>query len=144
MDSARQNRDYDNAGGAVDNILRHIKDAHDNIPCVGDDQDGGSGFERPFKEDPGVQIVHVVLFGNELDQLKGHYKGQNQTSDGYDHGFRQVLDHGKDASVPCLRRCADRAGNLTDPLIGAVEHTGQVAGNAVDKDFLQPVGDAGP
>ena len=88
--------------------------------------------------------MKIVLFCDKLDQLQRHHEGQDQTGDGDDDSFRKVLYHRKHAAIPCLRRCPHVAGDFSDVLIGAVEHPGQIACNAVHKDFLQPFGYAGP
>ena len=134
----------DDAGGMADHVLRHIEYAHDDVPGVRDDQHRSSGFERPFEEHPGVQIVKIVLFRDELDQLQRHHKGQDQTGDGNNDRLRQMLYHRKDVAIPRLGRSSHVPGDLTDALIGAVEHPGQVACDAVNEDFLQPFGYAGP
>ena len=134
----------DHAGRPVDNALRHIKDAHDDVPGVRDDQHRSSGFERPLEEHPGIQIVEIVLFCDQMDQLQGHDKGEDQPGDGNDDCFRKVLDHRKNAAVPCLRGRSHIARDLTDLLVGAVEHPGQIAHDAVDQNVFQPVCDFGP
>ena len=63
-----------NAGGAVDNTLRHVKHAHYNIPCVCHDKNGAGSFENPLEEHPCVYIVEVVFLCNELNQLQRHHK----------------------------------------------------------------------
>ena len=53
----------------ADHILRHIEHRHDDVPGVRDDQHRAEGFENPLEENPGVEVVEVVLLDDELDQL---------------------------------------------------------------------------
>ena len=69
----------DDARRACDHALGHVKDRHDDIERVGQDQDGTSGFEYPFVDIRHVELVHIVLFQYHLDQLIGGNKGQDQS-----------------------------------------------------------------
>ncbi len=40
----------DHTRSVVDDLLCHIKDAHDDIPCVRDDQNRTGGLKNPLKE----------------------------------------------------------------------------------------------
>lgn len=53
----------------ADHILRHIKHRHDDVPGIGDDQHRAEGLENPLEENPGVEVVEVVLLDDKLDQL---------------------------------------------------------------------------
>ena len=44
--------------------------------------------------------MHVVSFDYHMDQFITEDKGQYQPCYGYDHGFRQGLNQGKDTAVP--------------------------------------------
>ena len=94
------------------------------------------------------EASHVLVYGY-IDQDKGIMldviAGCREDGDGYQL-FKTSTDiHSMvGADLPCLRSGTDCSGDLTDALIGAVEHAGQVAGDTVNENFLQPVRDAGP
>ena len=131
-------------GSAVDNALGSIKDAHNNGPGVGNDENRGSTLEHPFEEHPGVNIIEVIAVCNELNQLQGHDDCQNRSGQGENHIIGKVLNHVEDTAVPRLGRQTNLTGDLADLLIGGIEHSGQVADNAADEDFFQPIRNAIP
>ena len=47
---------YDDARRAVYDALSRLEHAHDDVPCVGDDEHGAGGLEYPFEEHPGVHV----------------------------------------------------------------------------------------
>ena len=64
----------DNAGCLIDNALCHIKHTHDDVPGIGDNQDGAGRFENPFEKDRCFDLVEVILVGDDLDQFQRHDK----------------------------------------------------------------------
>ena len=64
----------DHTGCLADHMLGNVKNAHDNVPGVGDDQHSRKGFENPLEENEGLKIMHVVPVDQELNQLKTHDK----------------------------------------------------------------------
>ena len=123
---------YDDARRVIDHALRHVKHAHDDVPGVGHDKDGTGRFEYPFEKHPGIHVVEVIFFGDKLNQFQRHNECQNDTRDGKDDVFGQGADHAVYAGVPRLWRRAYLPGYLTDFLIHAVEHAGQVIHDAAD------------
>ena len=141
---------YVNAGIAdyhacalIDDLLRRVKNAHDDIPSVRDNQNSRVGFEYPFEEHKGVNVVQIVFLCHHLDQLVGHYKCENCTRNRDDDGFGQVVDHIENAGVPALRRRSDISGDFAHLCIHRIEQPRQVADDSVDqnalKPFLQPI-----
>ena len=110
----------------TDHILRHIEHRHDDVPGVRDDQHRAEGFENPLEENPGVEVVEVVLLDNKLNQLIAHDKGENNARDGDDHRLREVADHVEDAAVPGGGRHADLPGDLAHLCVQGIKHPGQV------------------
>lgn len=117
-------------------MLGDIKDAHDNVPGIGDDQHSGKGFENPFEENEGLKIMHVVSVDQELNQLKAHDKGQDDSGDGHHYVFRQALDHAEDAAVPCLGCLTHGGSYIGHTGIDAVKQPGQIADDAADQPAL--------
>ena len=129
-----------NARRAADYALRHIEHAHDDVPCVADDQDGAGRLKDPFEEHPGVHIIHIVLLGDELDQLQRHDKGEYHPRDGQNDGLRQALHHIEDTAVPALGRGADLAGDLAHLRIDLLKQPGEIVDDAAHQNLPQPVG----
>ena len=65
----------DNSRRACDHALGNVKNRHDNIKGVGEDEDGTSRFEYPLVDIRNIELVHIVLFQYHLDQLIGCDKG---------------------------------------------------------------------
>ena len=116
----------DDAGTLADHILRHIEHRHDDVPGVGDDEHRTEGLEDPLEEDPGVEVVEIVLFYDELDELIAHDKGEDDAGDGDDHGLREIADHVENAAVPRRGRHAHLPGDLAHLGIQGIKHPGQV------------------
>ena len=132
---------YDDARRAVDDALSSFEHAHDDVPCVGDDEHGAGGFEYPLEEHPCVHVVHVVLFRNELNQLQRHDKGQDNARDGQNHIVRQRSDHAVDAAVPALGRSAHLSGDARHAAVHVVKQSVHVVHDAADQQLLQPFGE---
>ena len=128
----------DNAGCAVYHALRYVEYAHDDIPGIGDDENGGSRLENPLEEHPCVEIVEVVFIGDELDQLQSCDESENQPGNRQDDVIRQGVNHVVDAAVPRLRRRTHLTGDLTDFLVDVIEHTGEITDDAADEYLPQP------
>ena len=129
----------DDAGALADHILRHIEHRHDDIPGVGDDEHCAEGLEDPLEEDPGVEVVKVVLFYDELDELIAHDKGEDDAGDGDDDGLREAADHVENAAVPRRGRHAHLPGDLAYLGIQGIKHPGQVGNDTVNEQFLEPL-----
>ena len=123
VDARIRNND---AGALADHVLRHIEHRHDDVPGVGDDEHRAEGLEDPLEKDPGVEVVKVVLFYDELDELIAHDKGEDDAGDGDDHGLREAADHVENTAVPRGGRHAHLPGNLAHLGIQGIKHPGQV------------------
>ena len=64
----------DNAGCLIDNALRHIKHAHDDIPGIGDNQDGAGCFENPLEKDRCFDLVEVILVDRKSTRLNSSHQ----------------------------------------------------------------------
>ena len=128
-------------GALVDDLLGGVKYAHDDIPCVCHNEDGKGAFENPAKEHGAVEVVHIVLFHDHVNQLIAHHKGENGRRNGDDHRFGQVLQHGENAAVPVLRGTAHIRRDFPDFGIDRVKQAGQVAHDTVDQDSFDPFPD---
>ena len=105
---------HDEPGRPADHTLRGFKDAHDDVPCVGDDQHRCGGLEHPFEDDERIEIVKVVLVDNHLNEFERCNDGENRARNGDDHMIRKPLNHGENAAVPLLRVLAYVVGNTGD------------------------------
>ena len=102
-------------------------------------EDEKKGLEYPLKEHPGINVVQIIPFCHKLNQLITHNKGQDHTGNGYDHRFGKILDHGKDATVPALRRLSHFTRDLAYFGIHRIEHTRQVAFDPFREQPAQPL-----
>ena len=113
--------------------------AHHDIPCIRHNRYGAKSFENPLEEHPCIDIVHIVLFRNELDEFYGHDKRENHASDWHNHRVRQVPNHRIDTAVPRLWRRADLTADFPDPLIHSIEKARKITDNTADENLPQPV-----
>ena len=74
----------------VDHALRHIEYRHNDIECVGENEDRRPGFEHPLEENPSVDVVQVVAVNEHLDQLIGGNESQDQSGDRQYHRFGKL------------------------------------------------------
>ena len=123
---------------AADHTLRGFKDAHDDVPCVGDDQHRRGGFEHPFEDDERIEIVKVVLVDDHLNEFERRDDGENRARNGDDHMIRKPLNHGENAAVPLLRGLAYVVGNAGDLGIHLSNSPGQVIHNTLDEQLPNP------
>ena len=79
-----------------------------------------------LKEDPGFEVVQIVLVDDELDQLHAHHEGEEDARNGDDDCLREGADHVKDAAVPGLGRLSHLGGNARDLLVERVKESGQI------------------
>ena len=61
-------------------------------------QHGGEGLENPFEENPGVEVVEVVVVHQHLDELIGHSFGEIRIS-------QPAAGSGSCQGGRCPRRC---------------------------------------
>ena len=131
----------DRARRRVDHILRHRKDAHDNIPGMGQQQDPDGCLDRPFHEHEGFKIVEGVFVDHHLNQFIAHHGCEHDPGHGDNDVIRQALDHVEHAAVPALRRRADRTRNIRHLAVDAIEQAVQVIHDAADQNVLDPLHD---
>ena len=131
----------DDARRACDHALGHIKDCHDDIERVGQDQDGTSGFEYPFVDIRHVELVHIVLFQYHLDQLIGGNKGQDQSGNRQYHRFGKLPYQGEHPGVPCRRGSPHLYGYFPDAGIHRVKQPLEVSHDALDQKPFEPFRD---
>ena len=123
-------------GCVGDHALGDIKDRHHDIKCVGENKDSAGGFEYPLEENPVVQIVQIVLFNNELDQLIGGNKGQNQTGNRQYHRFGKLPYEGKDPGVPRRRGRPYLYRNFSDSGIDRIKKPCEVAHDPLNQKLF--------
>ena len=131
----------DDARRACDHALGHVKDGHDDIERVGQDQDGTSGFEYPFVDIRHVELVHIVLFQYHLDQLIGGNEGQDQSGNRQYHRFGKLPYQGEHPGVPCRRGSPHLYGYFPDAGIHRVKQPLEVSHDALDQKPFEPFRD---
>ena len=119
-----------------DDALGHIEHGHDDVESVGQNQNGAGRFEDPLEKDPVVQIMQVVLFDNELDQLIGGNKGEDQTGNRQYHRFRKLSYQGEHPGVPCRRGGSHLHRNLSDTGIDRIKKPCKVAHDTLDQQLF--------
>ncbi|EQG53765.1 hypothetical protein QIY_1011 [Clostridioides difficile DA00141] len=119
-------------------MLRHIKHRHSNIKGMRYQENGNKGFEKPFKEHECFYVVHIVFFRYHADKLITEDIGNDKPRNGYNHIFGQILYHVKNVCIPPLRGLAYLRCNGAYFFVYVPEHSGKVAVNGSDKDFLYP------
>ena len=72
----------DDAGSLIDNMLRHIKNGHHDIPCVGYDEYCAERFENPLEENERLKVMEVVAVNQQLNQFQAHHERQDDSRDG--------------------------------------------------------------
>ena len=82
-----------------------------------------------------------VFVHDHLDQLIAHHEGENCPGNGDNDVIRQGFDHIEHAGVPALGRGAHRARDLSHLAVEAVEQAVQIAHDAADQQFLDPLDD---
>ena len=65
--------------------LCHLEDGNDKVKGMADDIRRDSRLDNPLKEDECIEIVHVVLLHNHVNQLIGQDRGNNKARDGNNH-----------------------------------------------------------
>ena len=128
----------DNAGTLVDNALGGIEHTHNDVPCIADNEDGKGRLENPAEEHGGVEVVHIVLFGNHLDKLMAHHKGKDSRCNGQHHRFGKTAKHIENAAVPCLRGGANVRSDFAHLGVHVVEQAGEVARDAIYQNAFYP------
>ena len=129
----------DYACGSVDYALSCVEYTHHDVPCVCYDDNGTSRFENPLEKHPSVHItVHIVFVRDHLNKLYCHNERQNHACYGDYDVIRKVSYHVVDRAIPRLRGRTDLTCNITDLLIYAVEHTGEIADDTANQDLFQP------
>ena len=122
-------------------MLGHVKYRHDDIEGVGEHQHGGEGLENPFKENPGVEVVEVVVVHQHLDELIGHHECQHQPRYGEDDGFGELAYHGEHPGVPCRRGHPYLCRDLSDLLVHPREEPAEVLHDTPDQKGFEPFRD---
>ncbi len=122
----------------IDDALGGVEYAHDDVPCIADDQNCKSRFENPAEEHGAVKVVHIVLFHDHFNQFIAHDKGEDGPGNGDDHRFRQASQHIENAAVPRLRGGSHVGGDFSDFGIDVLKQPGQIARDAVNQDAFYP------
>ena len=104
----------DDAAGIRHHLLCQVKDRHHNIKSIADEPDRHRRFEDPTHDEGRLELRHVVVLGDHLDQLVAGNKGQDDACDGEHHVPGEGFDHGEHSRL--------KAGGLGAHLLGDVSH----------------------
>ena len=73
------------AAGIGHYLLGDVEHRHHNIEGVADEPHRNSGLENPAHDEGRLELRHVVVLGDHLDQLVAGNKGQDDACDGEHH-----------------------------------------------------------
>ncbi len=123
----------------ADHALRHIKHAHDDVPGVGDDEDGAADLNIHLKN---IQVsTSCRLFLSVMIWISSSVITIARITPAM--GTMTVSERLwimlKMLAVPALRGHAHLAGDVCHLLVHGIEHPGQVAHDAAYQQFLEPV-----
>ncbi len=83
------------AAGIGHHLLGDVEHCHHNIEGIGDEPDGHRCFEDPPHDERRLELCHVVVLGNHLDQFVTGDKGQDDARNGQHHVPGEGFDHGE-------------------------------------------------
>ena len=104
----------DDACAAVHNALPHIKDTHDNIPCVRHDQYRAGRLEHPLVNVRNIKIMEIVPLNYHMDELKCHDERKNKPRNRNYDRLRKTPNHPVNTAIPSRRRLSDLCRYVTD------------------------------
>jgi len=116
----------DDAAGIGHHLLCQIKDRHHNIEGVGDKPYRHRRFEDPAHDEGWLELRHVVVLGDHLNQLITGDEGQDDACNGQHHIPRKSFDHRKNARLKAGGLGAHLLGNVSHLRVHIVEQTGKV------------------
>lgn len=126
------------AGRFLHHVLCDIKNRHDEVKGMIDNENGDPSLEHPLDEHPCVDVVHIVLVNDHTDKLIAEDRRNDQSGNRQDRRLGQTADDGENAGVPCLRRFSHFARDLGNAGVHAIKHTRQIPLNGFDQEFLDP------
>ena len=128
------------AAGIGHYFLGDVEHRHHNIEGVADEPHRNSGLENPAHDEGRLELRHVVVLGDHLDQLVTGDEGQDDACNGQHHIPRKSFDHRKNARLKAGGFGAHLLGDIADLRVHIVEQAGKIGHNACRQDAFDPVG----
>ena len=130
----------DDAAGIGHHLLCQVKDRHHNIEGVADEPHRNSGLENPAHDEGRLELRHVVVLGDHLDQLITGDEGQDDACNGQHHVPGEGFNHCENARFKAGGLGAHLLGDIADLRVHIVEQAGKIGHNACRQDAFDPVG----
>ena len=116
----------DDAAGIGHNLLCQVKDRHHNIKSVADEPHRNSGLENPAHDEGRLELRHVVVLGDHLDQLITGDEGQDDACNRQHHIPGEGFDHGEHSRLEGRWLGANLLGDVSHLRVHIVEQAGKV------------------
>ena len=116
----------DDAAGIGHHLLCQVKDRHHNIKSIADEPDRHRRFEDPAHDEGRLELRHVVVLGDHLNQLITGDEGQDDACDRQHHIPGEGFDHGEHSRLKAGGFGAHLLGDIADLRVHIVEQARQV------------------
>ena len=116
----------DDAAGICHDFLGEVEYRHHNIKRVADEPDGNRRLEDPAHDEGRLELRHVVMLGNHLNQFITGNECQDDSGNRQNHIPGQRFDHRKNTRLKCRWSCADLLGNIADLFVDCIEQTAKI------------------
>ena len=128
------------AAGIGHHLLGDVEHRHHNIEGVADEPHRNSGLENPAHDEGRLELRHIVVLGDHLDQLVAGDKGQDDACNGQHHIPGEGFDHCKNARLKTGGLGAHLLCDIAHLCVHIVEQAGKIGHNACRQDSFDPVG----
>ena len=116
----------DDAAGIGHYFLGDVEHRHHNIEGVADEPDRNSGLKNPAHDEGRLELRHVVVLGDHLNQLITGDEGQDDACNRQHHIPRKSFDHRKNARLKAGGFGAHLLCDVADLRVHIVEQAGKV------------------
>ena len=128
------------AAGIRHYLLCQVKDRHHNIEGVADEPHRNSGLENPAHDEGRLELRHIVVLGDHLDQLVAGDKGQDDVCNGQHHIPGEGFDHCENARFKAGGLGAHLLSDIADLRVHIIKQSAEIGHNACRQDAFDPVG----
>jgi len=116
----------DDAAGIGHHLLGDVEHCHHNIKSIADEPDRHRRFEDPAHDEGRLELRHVVVLGDHLNQLITGDEGQDDACNRQHHVPGEGFDHGEHSRFKAGGLGAHLLGNVANLRVHIVEQTGKV------------------